>query len=316
VWLERAFGFSCDNLLAAEVVTADGRIVTASADENADLFWGLRGGSGNFGVVTTFTFRLHPVPPLMLGGMVMYPAAMARDLVRRWRDFMLDAPDEVISALAFITAPPAPFVPEPVRGQPVVAAVLGYVGPPQEGEKVLAPLREWGPPPIDMVEPMPYTALQTMLDEACPHGMQNYWTADFYHELPEEAVDLFCEHATAPVSPLSQMIIIPGGGAISRVPEDAMAFGNRDAPWNIHYLSMWPDPADTEENLLYAKALANAMKPWSTGRVYLNFVADESLSRVAASFGPEKWARLQAIKAKWDQENLFRHNQNTQPASE
>lgn len=312
-WLERKLGFTCDNLVQAEVVTADGRQVVASDDENADLFWGLRGGGGNFGVVTAFHFRLHPIGPIVLGGMLMYPAAMAGDLTRFWRDFMLAAPDEVGSGMAFITAPPEEFVPEPVRGQPVVGVIVCYAGDPDQGEKVLQPLREFGPPPMDMIDRMPYTAVQQLIDAPNPKGLLNYWSADFFEELPDEAIDTFVEHATKPVSPMSQMLILAGGGAISRVDEDATAFGQRNAPFNLHFLSLWSDPADTERNVAYTRAIATAMKPWSTGRAYLNFLGDEGTGRVEAAFGPEKYAKLQALKAKWDPTNLFRHNQNIPP---
>ena len=312
-WLERKLGFTCDNLVKAEVVTASGELVVASEEENADLFWGLRGGGGNFGVVTAFHFRLHPIGPIVLGGMLMYPAAMARELVRFFRDFMLGAPDEVGAALAFITAPPAEFVPEPVRGQPVVGVVVCYAGPAEEGEEALRPLREFGPPGVDLVQPMPYVALQQLLDPANQKGLQNYWTADFLAELPDEAVDVLVEHGTRPVSPLTQVLLAAGGGAIARVGEDATAFGQRTAPWNLHFLSMWADPADTEQNIAYTRAFATAMKPWTTGRAYLNFIGDEGKGRVEAAFGPEKYARLQALKQKWDPDNLFRHNQNIPP---
>ena len=315
-WLERKLGFVCDNLIQAEVVTADGRQVIASEQEHPDLFWALRGGGGNFGVVTAFHLRLHPIGPIVLGGMLLYPAAMARDVVRFWRDFMLAAPDEVGSGLAFITAPPEEFVPEPVRGQPVIGIVLCYAGPVEEGEKVLQPLREFGPPGIDLVQAMPYVAVQQLLDAPNPKGMQNYWTADFFAELPDEAVDVLVEQATKPVSPMTQLILVPGGGAVARVPEDAMAFGQRTAPWNMHYLSMWPDPADAERNIAYTRAIAASMKPWTTGRAYLNFIGDEGAGRVEAAFGPEKFARLQALKRKWDPDNLFRHNQNIPPATQ
>jgi FAD/FMN-containing dehydrogenase len=314
-WLERKFGFTCDNLIRAEVVTADGRQVVASADENPDLFWGLRGGGGNFGVVTAFHFRLHEVGPIVLGGMLMYPSAIAGELVRFFRDFMSDAPDEVGAALAFITAPPEEFVPEPVRGQPVCGIIMCYAGAVEDGERVLAPLREFGPPGVDLVGPMPYVAVQQLIDPASPKGMQNYWSADFLSELPDEAVDTLVEHATKPVSPLTQILLIPGGGAIARVPEDATAFGQRNAPWNVHFLSLWPDPADDEVNIAYTRAIATAMKPWATGRAYLNFIGDEGQDRVEASFGPEKYAQLQKLKAKWDPANLFRHNQNIPPAT-
>jgi FAD/FMN-containing dehydrogenase len=314
-WLERKHGFVCDNMIAAEVVTADGRKVMASDDENPDLFWALRGGGGNFGVVTAFHLRLHPVGPIILAGMVIWPAPMAGDVVRFYRDFMAGAPDEVGGALAFITAPPAPFVPEPVRGQPVVGAIVTYAGPIEEGEEALRPLRGFGPPGVDIVQPMPYVAAQRMIDEGNPKGMQHYWSADFLADLPDEAVDVFVQHATRPVSPLSQMLLVPGGGAIARVADDATAFGQRDAPWNVHFLSMWPDPADSESNIAYNRAIAAAMQPWTTGRAYLNFIGDEGLGRVEAAYGPERYARLQALKAKWDPSNLFRHNQNIPPAT-
>jgi FAD/FMN-containing dehydrogenase len=313
-WLERKLGFTCDNLLKAELVTADGRQVVASAEENPDLFWGLRGGGGNFGIVTAFHFRVHPIGPIVLGGILIYPAAMAGPLVRHWRDFMATAPDEVGSALAFMTAPPADIVPEPVRGQPVVGMVLCYAGPVEEGIEVLRPLREFGPPGVDMVQPMPYVALQRLIDDGNPSGMQNYWCADFLTELPDEAVDVYVSHATQPVSPVSTMLIIPGGGAIARVPDNATAFGQRTAPWNIHLLSMWPDPADNARNIEYTRTFSAAMKPWTTGRAYLNFIGDEGGDRVAAAFGPERYAQLRALKKQWDPDNVFRHNQNIPPA--
>jgi FAD/FMN-containing dehydrogenase len=314
-WLERSLGFTTDNLLSAEVVTADGRQVVASAVENPDLFWALRGGGGNFGVVTAFNLRLHPVGPIVLGGMLLFPAAAARELVRFYRDFMLKAPDEVGTGLAFITAPPEEFVPEPVRSTPVVGIVCCYNGPVDEGQRALQPLRDFQPIGLDMVGPMPYVAVQQLLDPPAIKGTQNYWTADFFADLPDDAVDVLVEHATNPVSPLTQIIVLPGGGAIARVDDDATAFGERLAPWNIHFLSMWPDPAETETNIAYTRAIAGAMKPWTTGHVYLNFIGDEGASRVEAAFGAEKFARLRQIKRTWDPANLFRHNQNIPPAS-
>jgi FAD/FMN-containing dehydrogenase len=312
-WLERALGFTCDNLVAAEVVTADGRAVTASSDENPDLFWALRGGGGNFGVVTAFHLQLHPIGPIVFGGMLMYPAAAAGELVPFFRDFMERAPDGVGAALAFITAPPEEFVPEPARGQPVVGVVGCYAGPIEEGEEAFRPLREFGPPALDAFGPLPYVAMQQLLDAPNPKGMRNYWTADFYDELPEKAVDILVEKCTQPVSPLTQIILVPGGGAIARVPEDETAFGQRTAAWTIHYLSMWVDPADDDRNIEYTRDVAAALKPWSTGRVYLNFIGDEGIDRIKQAFGPEKFARLQAVKTEWDPGNLFRHNQNIPP---
>ena len=245
----------------------------------------------------------------------MYPAAMAADLTRFWRDFILAAPDEVGSGMAFITAPPEEFVPEPVRGQPVVGVILCYAGDPDEGEQALRPMREFGPPGMDMVDRMPYVAVQQLIDASNPKGNLNYWSADFLAELPDKAVDTFVEHATKPVSPMSQMLILADGGAIARVDDDATAFGQRTAPFDTHFLSMWTDPADTERNVAYVRAISAAMKPWTTGRAYLNFLGDEGLDRVEAAFGPEKFARLQALKDKWDPHNLFRHNQNIPPSA-
>jgi FAD/FMN-containing dehydrogenase len=312
-WLERKLGYTCDSLVSVEMVTADGRVVTASEDEHPELFWGVRGGGGNFGIVTAFHFRLHPVGPMLLGGLLMFPAAMARDLVEFYASYIAAAPDEVLGGLAFISAPPEEFVPEPVRGQPVVGVVAAYAGPIAEGEEALRPLREFGPPPLDLVGEIPYVALQQLIDAANPKGLRNYWTADFLAELPDKAMDVWVEHATHPVSPLSQMLLIPGGGAASRVSNDATAFGQRGAPWNMHILSMWSDPADDEANIAYSREFGAAMKPWTTGRAYLNFIGDEGPGRVEAAFGPERFARLQALKDEWDPTNLFRNNQNIPP---
>jgi FAD/FMN-containing dehydrogenase len=313
-WLERKLGYVCDNLEAVDLVTADGRLVTASESENPDLFWGVRGGGGNFGVATSLHLRLHPIGPIVYGGMLMYPAAAAGELLRTYRDFMTKAPDEVGCGLAFITAPPEEFVPEPVRGQPVIGIVCCYAGDAADGPDAYAPLRELPYLGVDMLAEMPYVAVQQLLDAPNPKGLHNYWTADFLEELPDEAIDVLAEKATKPVSPMTQILVIPGGGAVARVDEDAMAFGQRSAPWNMHYLSMWPDPADTETNIAYTRDLASALKPWATGRAYLNFIGDEGAGRVEAAFGPEKYARLARLKREWDPTNLFRHNQNITPA--
>ena len=313
-WLERSLGFTCDNLLSVEVVTADGQVVTASLEEHPDLFWAVRGGGGNFGIVTEFTFRLHRVGPIVLGGMLMYPVELAGELTRFWRDHMLGAPDEVGSALAFITAPPLEFVPEPVRGHPVVAMVVCYNGDPEAGRVAMAPLLEFGPAAVDMVGPMPYVEVQRLIDGPNPAGQRNYWSADFLTGLPDEAIDTLVDQATRAVSPLTQVLLAPGGGAIARVAEHATAFGQRNAPWNVHYLGVWEDPADDEANIRSIREMSAATKPWSTGRVYLNYIGDEGATRVAEAFGREKYARLQHLKRKWDPHNLFRHNQNIPPA--
>ena len=313
-WLERKLGFTCDSVLSFEVVTASGQVVNASPDDNPDLFWALRGGGGNFGVVTQFTFQLHPVGPMVLGGLLVFPPPLAAEVSKHWRDFMLAAPDEVASALAFITAPPLDFVPEPARGKPILAMVVCYFGDIDEGQRVLAPLVEFGPPAVTLVQPMPYLALQQLIDEPNQAGRLNYWSADFLAEFPDKAVDLLVDHAMRPASPHTQLLLAAGGGAISRVDDEATAFGQRDAPWNVHFLSMWDDPADTEKNIAYTREVSAAMQPWTTGRVYLNYIGEEGSERVAASFGPEKFERLRLIKRRWDPDNIFSNNQNIPPA--
>jgi hypothetical protein len=311
-WLERKFGYVCDNLIKAEVVTADGRKVVASETENPDLFWGLRGGGGNFGIVTAFHFRLHPLPPVILGGVLLYPPPMAAAVTKNFREFMKTAPDELSGAVVFTTAPQAPFVPEPARGQPIVLLQLVYAGDPAEGARVIAPLKAFGPPVGDLVQPIPYPVLQTTGGNF--PGTQNYWTAHFLSDLPDEAIDAHSVHALTPISPESAVILVVGGGAPSRVAEDATAFGSRTAPWNVHYICGWQDPADNAANIARVKQTAATLQPWATGRVYLNYIGDEGQARIDQSFGEAKMTRLRALKAKWDPQNFFRYNQNIRPA--
>jgi FAD/FMN-containing dehydrogenase len=313
-WLERKLGLTCDNLLSCEVVLASGEVVTASEAEHIDLFFGLRGGSGNFGIVTEFTFQLHPMGPLLYAGMLMHPAERGEEVLRFWRDFVTGAPDEVNGAVAFISAPPEEFVPEPVRGKPVVGVIVCYAGDPAEGEEVMRPLVEFGPPALAMVGPIPYAeGVQRLIEAGNPPGMQNYWQSDFC-DLPDEACAMLARYGNARPSPLSAAIVLPGGGAIARVDDDAMAFGQRSAPFNIHLLHMWADPAENAAQIAWIKEFGAAMKPWAFGGAYLNFIGDEGADRVREAFGEEKFARLQGIKAVYDPQNLFRLNQNIPPA--
>lgn len=314
-WLERKCGFTCDNLLAAEIVTADGNVVTASETENPELFWGMRGGGGNFGIVTHFTFNLHEIGPMVWGGMLVFTPDRAAEVLRAYRDFVADAPDEVGSGLAFVTAPHEEFVPEPARGHPMVGLICCYVGRPEDGPSAYAPMLDLGPV-MAMVDVMPYVAVQRLIEGGNQKGKLNYWTGDFYDEFPDEAVDTLVAIATQPVSPLTQIIVVPGGGAVARVDDDAMALGSRKAAFNLHFLGMWEDPDDSQRNIDYIRNLAGSLKPWSTGAAYLNFLGDEGMSRIEASFGPEKFARLQALKSRWDPSNVFRHNQNIPPIPE
>jgi FAD/FMN-containing dehydrogenase len=194
-WLERKYGLTCDNLISADVVTANGEFIRASEEENEDLFWGLRGGGGNFGIVTSFEYRLHPLGPIMLGGMLLYPLSKAGELLRFWRDYLEEAPDELGGAIAFITAPPAPFVPEHMKGKLAAGLIVAYAGSPEEGEEWVRPLKEFGPPEVDLVQPMPYTVVQTLLDPGNPPGRNNYWKAENLDELSDEAIDAIVVHA-------------------------------------------------------------------------------------------------------------------------
>lgn len=313
-WIERKFGYTADNLLSAEVVTASGHILTASATENAELFWGIRGGGGNFGIVTSLEFRLHPLGPEVLGGMLLYPAAAAPAVLRHFAQFMATAPDEVGGAVALITAPPAEFVPEPARGKPAVGMVVSYAGPLAEGEQALAPLRQFGPPAADLVGPMPYVQLQQLIDAANPHGLRNYWAADFLTGLPDEAIATIGRHHLTAPSPLSQILVVPGGGALARIPEERTALAQRQAPFNLHILSMWTDAAQDDANIAWARQFAAEMKPFTTGRVYLNFIGEEGDARIRAAFGPRTYARLQTVKDRYDPGNFFRLNQNIKPS--
>ena len=314
-WLERAYGLTCDSLASARVVLADGSVVTASPFQNEDLFWGLRGGGGNFGVVTEFTYELHEVGPLVLAGMLMYPRDMARDVARFYRDFIESAPDEVGGGLAFISAPPLPEVPEAVRGKPVVGVIVCYFGPIKDGEEVLRPLIEYGPPAIAMVQPMPYTALQMIQNESFPETARVYFKAEFLDELTDEAIDTAIEMTAEPTSPLSGVNFQPMGGAIARVSPDATALPFRDAKWCYHALTIWfPEMGPDEVHIGWTRAFAAAMKPYASPGIYLNFVADEGQERVVSSYGPH-YQKLVELKNRYDPQNLFCVNQNIRPTA-
>jgi len=316
-WLERKCGLTADNLLSAEVVTAAGERVTASPDENADLFWGIRGGSGNFGIVTSFTFRLHEVGPIIYGGLMLAMPERARDILSFVADYMPSAPDDLGGGIAFINAPPAPFVPPELQHQPVVGAVICWTGDQEEGERVVAPIREVMQPVVDVVGPMPYTALQSMLDDGGPKGIRGYFKAEFLEELTDEAVDKLVEHGAKRAGPMTQLLMEPMRGAISRVGEDDTALGRRDIPWCFHALAMWMEPDDdtAQSHIAWARDLAEEMKPHTVEGVYLNYISDEGEQRVRSTYGPAKYDRLVGLKDRWDPDNLFRLNQNIRPSA-
>jgi FAD binding domain-containing protein/berberine-like enzyme len=315
-WLERMYGVTAGSLLSAEVVTADGSVVRASADENPELFWGLRGGGGNFGVVTSFTYRLHPVGPIILGGLLVSLPERAEDILRFHAEYWPSAPDDLGGGVAFISAPPEPFVPAEMHFKPVVGHVICWTGDPEEGERVLAPIREVAQPVMDMVQPMPYVALQSMLDAGGPKGINGYMKAEFMEVLDEEAIGKLARHGAARVSPMSQIIMEPLGGAVARVGEDDTALGRRDVEWVYHALAMWmePDAASAEANMTWAKTLSEDLRPHVTEGVYLNYTSDQGEERVRSTYGPAKYERLVALKDRYDPDNLFRLNQNIRPS--
>ncbi|AJF64360.1 FAD-binding oxidoreductase [Streptomyces vietnamensis] len=313
-WLERMYGPTAASLLSAEVVTADGRILRADAEHEADLFWGLRGGGGNFGVVTEFEFRLHPVGPLLYAGLLLHPRSAAGALTRFYRDFMEQAPDEVTGALALISAPPAEFVPEQVRGEPACGVIVVYVGDVAEGEKALSPLVEWGDPWVRMVGPMPYTAVQTMLDAGTPVGVSEYFKVDYLPELPDEAIDTALAQAEGITAPLTQLIFCPMGGA-SRLDADHMALSIPPTKWVYFCLAIWWGSDGRERHIDWTRSFHAAMRPWATGTSVPNFIGgDEGTARLRNSYGPEKYARLVALKDRYDPDNVFALNQNVPPS--
>lgn len=297
-WLAGKYGMAVDNLVGAEVVTADGRVLRASENEHPDLFWALRGGSGNYGIVTEFELKLYPVTQL-LGGMLIYPFPMARDLLQLHRKITSNAPDELTAYAALITAP---------DGNQAAAIALAYCGDPEEGAKLIAPYRELGPV-VDMVRPLPYSEMNTLLDAANPPGMQNYWKWQGLKHLEDDAIDTILEYAAKVPSPRSVILIDQLHGAAARVDPAATAFAHRDAPHGLVIISMFEDPEDMETNVTWTREFASAMDPFSTGGVYVN---GESGTRVQAAFGVN-YERLCRIKAKYDPTNFFRHNQNIQP---
>ena len=310
-WLERVYGVTCDSLISAEVVTASGEVVTASANENSDLLWGLRGGGGNFGVVTEFEFRLHPVGPIVAGGLLAYPRAQATEVIRAYRDYMADAPDQVGGGVALLTAPPEPFVPAAAQGQPAVAIVYCYAGEVDRGMALAEGLRSIGTPVVDLIQPMPYVAIQSMLDGGMPRGIREYFKVDYLTALSDQAIDVIVEQGESLPAPFGQLILGPMGGALDRRDSSSMALELPHQPWLFFCLSLWMDPAEDDQNTAWARGYAEAMRPFGVDQAPPNFIAgDEPPSRMRASFGEEKYGKLVELKRRWDPDNLFRLNQN------
>jgi FAD/FMN-containing dehydrogenase len=313
-WLERLHGLTADSLTGATLVTAAGDVVHCDAHEHPDLFWALRGGGGNFGVVCELEFALHPVGPVIVGGMLMFDWARAGEVLRAYRDVMAAAPDALGGCAALQLAPPAPFVPAELVGRPVLTLVVAaFAEPGEAADALVAPLRALDPM-IDAVGPMPYVALQSMLDPGHPHGVRNHWRAMFLDDLPDAGIDAVVEHAPAMPSPLTVVLLQPLGGAYARVPEGATALAHRDARWACHVLSLWTDVADDAANRGWSAATIGALAPYGHGAAHPNYVSDDAGDRVRAFYGEETYARLVAVKDRWDPQNVFASNQNIRPS--
>jgi FAD/FMN-containing dehydrogenase len=314
-WLVRKHGLALDNLLSAEVVLASGRLVTASASENEDLFWAIRGGGGNFGIVTSFEFRVHPAG-MVLAGICLHPAATAAAAIREWRTFEATSPEVSTQGALLFHFPDDPSGPEPLRGVAVVGLGGVYAGPIEEGERALRPLREYGQPFVDTFQPMAYNAAQRMADFLWPPGLHAYWKSSFLNGLSDGAIDTVVEYFAKVPSKHTVMVLEHNGdGAMERVPEAATAFGHRGWPYNLVVTSAWSEPAEAEANIAWTRACFEALRPFSAPAAYVNYIGDEGPEGVRTSYGDAKLARLMMLKAKYDPRNLFRMNQNIAPAA-
>jgi FAD/FMN-containing dehydrogenase len=312
-WLMRKAGLACDNLLAADVVTADGQLLHASEAENPDLLWGLRGGGGNFGVVTSLEFRLHPVGPTVLAGPIFFPGERAAEVLRFYRDWTRGLPDDLTTLVNLTTAPPAPFLPEHVHGKPVIAVVAVHAGDPEHGEALVQPLRDLGDPVADLIGRMPYTAMQSLLDGLWTPGAHNYMRSAYVEELDDEAVAaLVASHAAVP-SPGSEIHLHHFGGAVARAGDDHAAFGDRSAQFVLNVIARSPGAEGFEVNVAWARQTAGALAPVSRPGAYVNYMGDADDERLRASYGRATYERLVELKRRYDPHNVFRHNHNIVP---
>lgn len=312
-WLTRKYGLAADNLLGAEVVTATGEIVRAGDEENPDLFWAIRGGGGNFGIVTTFEYALHSVGPEVLGGQVLYPFERAGELLRWFRDTFPKTPDELMCFPFFIRIPPLDVFPESSHGQLALDFVVAYMGDPQEGERYLSPFREHGDPILDAVALQPYTALQQAFDAGMGKGNRWYSRSQHMDALPDEAIDTLLAQMDPFPGELTAVYFVPQGGAVGRVAPDAIAYPHRSSAYELHIFPGWMNEAQDAEIMAWADALHQAILPHGNGGVYVNLLGDGEEDRVKAAYGPN-FQRLGQVKKTWDPENLFRRNHNIPPA--
>ncbi len=311
-WLSRKYGLTSDNLVSADMVTAEGQLVHVSETENADLFWGLRGGGGNFGIVTLFEFELHQVGPEILAGLIVFPAEQAPQVLSRYRDYVATLPDEMNVWVVLRKAPPLPFLPESVHGQDVVVLALFYAGDVQQGQKLIEPLRGFGQPHGEHVGVMPYTAWEKAFDPLLTPGARNYWKSHNLSEICDEARDTLIDFAARLPSNQSEIFIGLLGGQISRTAADATAYAQREAQFVLNVHARWESATEDQNCISWAREFFEAFVPYATGGVYINFLTEEEGNRIAAAYGPG-YKRLVQLKNKFDQKNLFRLNQNIKP---
>jgi FAD/FMN-containing dehydrogenase len=302
-FLMRSYGLACDNLLAVDLVTAEGGFLTASATEHADLFWGVRGGGGNFGIVTSFAYQLHPVGPL-LAGLLIYPLGQAREVLRQYRELTSTAPDALGTLAALATLP---------DGTRAVVFLIAYNGRIEDGEQLLRPLRTCGAPLADQVGPMSYRALQSISEHFNPPGLRNYNRSDYLQALSDEAIATMVEQFATVPTPLTHLVIEHLGGAVRRIGPDETAVAYRDAPYNMLTVAIWEDPAADASTIRWARDLWERMQPFSAGGAYINYMGDEGEDRVRAAYSPAKYERLVGLKNRYDPTNMFRLNQNIKP---
>jgi FAD/FMN-containing dehydrogenase len=314
-WISRTFGLSIDNLIGADVVTADGRLVQAGAENEPDLFWAIRGGGGNFGVVTSFEFKLHPVGPEVLSGLIVHPIAQAVELLRAYRRLSAEAPDELAVWFVMRKAPPLPFLPPEWHGKEILAFAACYSGDPAKGQQAMAPLRALGKPIADVVAPHPFLAWQAILDPLLAPGMRNYWKSHSFTSISDGAIDALIAFAHKLPSPECEIAFAQLGGAINRVPAGATAYPHRDLQYVVNIHTRWASAADDQACIAWTRGLFDALTPHATGGVYVNFMPEDEEQRVRAGAYGANYERLARLKSKYDPDNLFRLNQNIRPGA-
>jgi FAD/FMN-containing dehydrogenase len=313
-YLTRRFGWTSDNVISIEVVTADGRVVRANDDEHSDLFWALRGGGGNFGVVTGFEYKLYPVGPEVMAGAIAWRAEHADGVMEMFRSLAVGAPPELVCVAALRIAPPAPWLPEEVHGEPIIALFVCHTGPVNEGEKLVAPIKSFGSPVGDIIQQRPYISQQSLLDATQPKGRRYYWKSEYLPNLEPEMLAKTIRYAKEIVSPHSAILLFPLDGALNELPEEHSPVGNRDAAWVLNIAASWENAGDDTTNIEWAREAWRDLRQYSTGGTYVNFLTEEEGDeRIRAALG-KNYERLVEVKTKWDPFNLFRINKNIKPS--